>query len=122
MVALGFGGSCFQKDILNLVYLCESLNEQEVADFFYEVSYFAELYCGQFSHKNWLHDRTCLQIVKINDFQRRRFAEKILSELFDTISDKRIAVLGFAFKKDTGDTRCTAILVSCYISSHVAGF
>jgi len=80
MPSLGFGGSCFQKDILNLVYLCESLNLQEVADYFH-------------------------QIVAMNDYQRRRFARQILAALFDTVSQKKIAILGFAFKKNTGDTR-----------------
>ncbi|VDN23590.1 unnamed protein product [Gongylonema pulchrum] len=77
---LGFGGSCFQKDVLSLVYLAESLNLHEVADY-------------------WL------QVVEINKWQRRRFADKIVSEMFDTVSDKRIAVFGFAFKKNTADTR-----------------
>ncbi|XP_075256354.1 UDP-glucose 6-dehydrogenase-like isoform X2 [Convolutriloba macropyga] len=88
MPSLGFGGSCFQKDILNLVYLCESLNLQEVADYFH-------------------------QIVAINDYQRRRFARQILAALFDTVSLKKIAVLGFAFKKNTGDTRESSAIYLC---------
>jgi UDPglucose 6-dehydrogenase len=93
--SVGFGGSCFQKDILNLVYLCECLNLPEVAHYWNEV-------------------------VAINDYQRKRFAENIVKTMFDTISDKNIAVLGFAFKKDTGDTRessaiavCAALLEEC---------
>nr|XP_054756670.1 UDP-glucose 6-dehydrogenase-like [Lytechinus pictus] len=78
--SLGFGGSCFQKDVLNLVYLCEACNLPEVA-----------LY--------WQ------QVIDMNDFQRRRFANKIIACLFNTVTDKKIAILGFAFKKDTGDTR-----------------
>ncbi|XP_063727545.1 UDP-glucose 6-dehydrogenase-like [Symsagittifera roscoffensis] len=86
--SLGFGGSCFQKDILNLVYLCESLNLPEVADYFH-------------------------QIVAMNDYQRRRFARQILAALFDTVSLKKIAVLGFAFKKNTGDTRESSAIYLC---------
>lgn len=78
--SVGFGGSCFQKDLLNLVYLCESFNLPEVADY-------------------WR------QVIKINDWQKSRFVEKIVRTLFNTVVDKRIAVLGFAFKKDTNDTR-----------------
>uniref|UniRef100_A0A915PFE3 UDP-glucose 6-dehydrogenase n=1 Tax=Setaria digitata TaxID=48799 RepID=A0A915PFE3_9BILA len=78
--SVGFGGSCFQKDVLSLVYLAGSLNLHEVADY-------------------WL------QVVEINNWQRRRFADKIISEMFDTVSNKRIAVFGFAFKKNTADTR-----------------
>eukprot|EP00760_Papus_ankaliazontas_P012578 PhM_4_TR15406/c0_g1_i1/m.8620/K00012/UGDH, ugd; UDPglucose 6-dehydrogenase len=93
--SVGFGGSCFQKDILNLVYLCECLNLPEVAHYWNEV-------------------------VNINNYQRRRFAEKIVKTMFDTVSGKTIAILGFAFKKDTGDTResssifvCNALLEEC---------
>lgn len=83
--SVGFGGSCFQKDILNLVYLCESLNLPEVAAY-------------------WR------QVVTINEYQKSRFVRRIVSQLFHTISNKRIAILGFAFKKDTGDTRETPTL------------
>jgi UDPglucose 6-dehydrogenase len=93
--SVGFGGSCFQKDILNLVYLCECLNLPEVAHYWNEV-------------------------VAMNDYQRKRFAENIVKTMFDTVSDKHIAILGFAFKKDTGDTResssinvCGALLEEC---------
>jgi UDPglucose 6-dehydrogenase len=78
--SIGFGGSCFQKDILNLVYLCESFNLAQVAAYWRSV-------------------------VEINDWQKSRFVEKIVRTLFNTVSGKRIAILGFAFKKDTNDTR-----------------
>ena len=77
---VGFGGSCFKKDILNLVYLCETFNLHEVAAY-------------------WE------QVVLMNEYQERRFAERIVKNMFNTISGKRIAVFGFAFKADTGDTR-----------------
>ena len=83
--SVGFGGSCFQKDILNLVYLCESFGLPEVAAY-------------------WN------QVVAMNDYQKRRFSSKIVSTLFNTVADKRIAVLGFAFKKDTNDTRESAAI------------
>ncbi|AHF89697.1 UDP-glucose 6-dehydrogenase [Opitutaceae bacterium TAV5] len=78
--SVGFGGSCFQKDILNLVYLCEYFGLPEVASY-------------------WD------QVIKINEFQKHRFAAKIVRTLFNTVAGKKIAVLGFAFKKDTNDTR-----------------
>jgi len=78
--SIGFGGSCFQKDVLNLVYLCQHFHLPEVAAY-------------------WQ------QVIKINDWQRRRFSERIVHALFNTVAEKRIAVLGFAFKKDTNDTR-----------------
>ena len=77
---VGFGGSCFKKDILNLVYLCECYNLPEVAAY-------------------WE------QVVKMNEYQERRFAEHIVRNMFNTVSNKRIALFGFAFKADTGDTR-----------------
>jgi UDPglucose 6-dehydrogenase len=91
--SVGFGGSCFQKDILNLVYLCESLNLPEVAQY-------------------WK------QVVDINEYQKTRFVRKIISNLFHTVSNKRIAILGFAFKKNTGDTRETPALtvVGCLLA------
>jgi len=78
--SVGFGGSCFQKDILNLVYISRSLGLQEVADY-------------------WQ------QVVIMNDYQKRRFAENIISTLFNTVSGKKIVFYGWAFKKDTNDTR-----------------
>ncbi len=83
--SVGFGGSCFQKDILNLVYICQHYNLQEVAEY-------------------WL------QVVKINDYQEHRFAKKIMDTLFNTVSSKKIAFLGWAFKKDTNDTRESAAI------------
>merc|ERR1712238_380290 len=80
--SVGFGGSCFQKDILNLVYLCETYGLQPCADY-------------------WR------QVIAMNDFQKKRFSEKIVSSMFNTVTGKKIAVLGYAFKKDTGDVRET---------------
>ena len=77
---LGFGGSCFQKDVLNLVYLSEALNLPEVAAYWY-------------------------QVIAMNEYQRRRFTNRIVNCLFNTVTDKKIALFGFAFKKNTGDTR-----------------
>jgi UDPglucose 6-dehydrogenase len=86
--SVGFGGSCFQKDILNLVYLCEHFGLMEVAAY-------------------WE------QVVIMNDYQKRRFAEKIVKTLFNTVSNKKIAVWGWAFKKDTNDTRESAAVYVC---------
>lgn len=83
--SVGFGGSCFQKDILNLVYLCRHFNLPEVADY-------------------WE------QVVKLNDYQKHRFAKQIIDSLFNTVSGKKIAFLGWAFKKDTNDTRESAAI------------
>jgi len=80
--SVGFGGSCFQKDILNLVYICRSLGLSEVANY-------------------WE------QVIMLNDYQKRRFADNIITKLYNTVSDKKIAFLGWAFKKDTNDTRET---------------
>lgn len=89
--SVGFGGSCFQKDVLNLVYLCECLNLPEVADY-------------------WQ------QVININEYQRRRFANRIIQSLFNTVTNKKIAIFGFSFKKDTGDTReSAAIYVAKYL-------
>lgn len=85
--SVGYGGSCFQKDILNLVYICESFGLQECADYWH-------------------------QVVIMNDYQKRRFAHKMVDCMFNTITGKRISILGFAFKKDTGDTRETA---ACFV-------
>ena len=86
--SVGFGGSCFQKDILNLVYLCEYFGLSEVAAYWNSV-------------------------IEMNDYQKRRFTQRVISEMFNTVSDKRIAVLGFAFKKDTNDTRESAAIYVC---------
>ena len=80
--SVGFGGSCFQKDILNLVYLCETYGLQECADY-------------------WN------QVVLMNDYQKSRFAQKVVAKMFNTVTGKKIAMLGYAFKKDTGDVRET---------------
>jgi UDPglucose 6-dehydrogenase len=86
--SVGFGGSCFQKDILNLVYLCDSFNLPHVAEY-------------------WR------QVVHLNDWQKTRFVEKIVRTLYNTVNGKRIAILGFAFKKDTNDTRESAAIQIC---------
>lgn len=86
--SVGFGGSCFQKDILNLTYLCESFGLPDVAAY-------------------WS------QVVSMNDWQKARFSGRIVRELFNTVADKKIAVLGFAFKKDTNDTRESAAINVC---------
>lgn len=86
--SVGFGGSCFQKDILNLVYLCESFGLTEVA-----------LYWDQ--------------VVKMNNWQKKRFAARIIQQMFGNIGGKKIAILGFAFKKDTHDTRETPAIDVC---------
>jgi len=83
--SVGFGGSCFQKDILNLVYIARSYGLTEVADY-------------------WE------QVIQMNDHQKRRFAQKIVSTLYNTVSGKKIAFLGWAFKKDTNDTRESAAI------------
>jgi UDPglucose 6-dehydrogenase len=77
---IGFGGSCFKKDILNLVYLCSYYGLPEVAAYWESV-------------------------VKINEYQQERFIANILKSMFNTLAGKKICVLGFAFKADTGDTR-----------------
>jgi UDPglucose 6-dehydrogenase len=78
--SVGYGGSCFQKDILNLVYICDTFGLKEVSDYWH-------------------------QVVLMNDHQKHRFANNIVRTMFNTITGKKLAVLGFAFKKDTGDTR-----------------
>jgi len=94
--SVGFGGSCFQKDILNLVYIAKSFGLNEVADY-------------------WE------QVIILNDHQKRRFAANIVKSLFNTVSGKKIAILGWAFKKDTNDTReSAAIYVSDYLLNEQA--
>jgi UDPglucose 6-dehydrogenase len=94
--SVGFGGSCFQKDILNLVYIAKSFGLNEVADY-------------------WE------QVIIMNDHQKRRFAAKIVQKLFNTVSGKKIAILGWAFKKDTNDTReSAAIYVADYLLNEQA--
>ncbi|CAF2588375.1 unnamed protein product [Rotaria sp. Silwood2] len=86
--SIGFGGSCFQKDIYNLIYLAESLKLEPVAQY-------------------WL------QVIKINDWQRERFAQMIVQNLFGSVNGKKIAIYGFAFKKDTADTRESSSIYVC---------
>ncbi|MEJ5994832.1 nucleotide sugar dehydrogenase [Pedobacter sp. Du54] len=94
--SVGFGGSCFQKDILNLVYIARSYGLKEVADY-------------------WE------QVIIMNDHQKRRFAETIIRTLYNTVSGKKIAFLGWAFKKDTNDTReSAAIYVADYLLNEEA--
>jgi len=86
--SVGFGGSCFQKDILNLVYLCGAFGIPEVADY-------------------WEH------VVRLNDWQKSRYVARVIKTLFNTVSGKRLAILGFAFKKDTNDTRESPAISIC---------
>jgi UDPglucose 6-dehydrogenase len=86
--SVGFGGSCFKKDILNLVYLCQHYGLTEVAAY-------------------WE------QVVTMNEYQEDRFARKMSSTMFNTVAGKRIAVFGFAFKADTGDTRESPAIRVC---------
>lgn len=86
--SVGFGGSCFQKDILNMVYICRGLGLEEIATYWESV-------------------------VTINNLQKRRFVDTVISSLFNTVRSKKIGILGFAFKKDTGDTRETPAIDVC---------
>lgn len=83
--SVGFGGSCFQKDILNLVYIAKSYGLDAVADY-------------------WE------QVIIMNDHQKRRFSNTVVKTLYNTVSDKKITFLGWAFKKDTNDTRESAAI------------
>ncbi len=94
--SVGFGGSCFQKDILNLVYIAKSYGLNEVADY-------------------WE------QVVIMNDHQKRRFASNIVHALYNTVAGKKICFFGWAFKKDTNDTReSAAINVAEYLLNEQA--
>lgn len=84
----GFGGSCFKKDVLNLAYLCESYGLQAAADYWH-------------------------QVIAMNDYQQERIVSRMLKTMFNTVANKRIAIFGFAFKSDTGDTRETPALAIC---------
>jgi len=86
--SVGFGGSCFQKDILNLVYLCKHYGLEEVAEYWH-------------------------QVVKINDYQKERFAKKIIDYFGGDLTGKRIAILGWAFKANTNDSRESAAIYVC---------
>merc|ERR1712176_1069659 len=88
--SVGFGGSCFQKDILNLVYICEQFGLSEVAAY-------------------WQ------QVVDMNEYQKRTFTQRIINTLFNTVTNKKIAVFGFAFKRDTGDVRETPAVTVCHM-------
>ncbi len=83
--SVGFGGSCFQKDILNLVYLCRHYGLDEVAEYWH-------------------------QVVKINDYQKNRFAQKIIDYFGGDLTGKTIAILGWAFKANTNDSRESAAI------------
>lgn len=89
--SVGFGGSCFQKDILNLVYIARSYNLNKVADY-------------------WE------QVIIMNDHQKRRFSDRLIKTLYNTVSGKKIGILGWAFKKDTNDTRESAAI---YVADHL---
>jgi UDPglucose 6-dehydrogenase len=86
--SVGFGGSCFKKDILNLVYICRQHHLSEVADY-------------------WE------QVVRINEYQEDRFVGNMIAEMFNTVAGKKIAIFGFAFKADTGDTRESPAIRVC---------
>lgn len=86
--SVGFGGSCFQKDILNLCYLCRYFRLPEVANY-------------------WE------QVISMNEYQKERFVRRILSSMFNTVSGKKIAILGYAFKKDTNDARESPAIGVC---------
>merc|ERR1712203_1091318 len=88
--SVGFGGSCFQKDILNLVYICEQFGLSEVAAY-------------------WQ------QVVDMNEYQKKTFTKQIIHTLFNTVTNKKIFVFGFAFKKDTGDVRETPAVTVCHM-------
>merc|ERR1712203_424387 len=88
--SIGFGGSCFQKDILNLVYICEQFGLTEVAAY-------------------WQ------QVVDMNEHQKTTFTSRIVQSLFNTVTKKKICIFGFAFKKDTGDVRETPALTVCHM-------
>jgi len=85
---VGFGGSCFRKDILNLVYLCDSYGLHEVAEY-------------------WV------QVIKMNEHQQNRFVSNMVSSMFNTVAGKRIALFGVAFKANTSDTRDSPALAIC---------
>lgn len=86
--SVGFGGSCFKKDLLNLVYLCESFGLNEVAHY-------------------WE------QVVIMNQYQQNRFSQNIVQKLFNTLAGKKLAIFGFAFKSNTNDTRETPAISVC---------
>jgi UDPglucose 6-dehydrogenase len=95
--SLGFGGSCFKKDVLSLVYLCRCYGLHDVAEYW-----------------NW--------VVRMNDYQKNRFVQTMLGAMFNTLAGKKVALFGFAFKADTGDTRETpaADVVHKLLAEHAA--
>ena len=86
--SIGFGGSCFQKDVLNLCYLCRHFDLPQVAEY-------------------WE------QVIRMNEYQKERFVTRLLDSMFNTVSGKRIAILGYAFKKDTNDARESPAIGIC---------
>jgi len=88
-VSVGFGGSCFQKDILNLVYLSRYYGLEEVAEYWH-------------------------QVIKINNYQKKRFSQKIIKDLGGEVKEKKIAILGWAFKANTNDSRESAAIYVTY--------
>ena len=86
--SIGFGGSCFQKDILNLTYLCRHFGLPEIAEYWEKV-------------------------VEMNELQKRRFVTRMIDAMFNTVSGKSIAILGYAFKKDTNDARESPAIDVC---------
>jgi UDPglucose 6-dehydrogenase len=86
--SIGFGGSCFQKDVLNLCYLCRHFDLPQVAEY-------------------WE------QVIKMNEYQKERFVTRLLDSMFNTVSGKRLAILGYAFKKDTNDARESPAIGIC---------
>ncbi|KAL6069176.1 UDP-glucose 6-dehydrogenase [Balamuthia mandrillaris] len=86
--SVGWGGSCFKKDLNGLIYLCENFHLHEAAEYF-------------------------RQVIHMNEYQKRRFGERILKHMFGTLRRKKIVVLGFAFKKDTGDIRESPAIDIC---------
>ena len=91
--SVGFGGSCFQKDILNLVYLCKYYGLDKIAEYWH-------------------------QVVKINDNQRIRFVDIIIDYLKGTVKNKKISIFGWAFKKNTNDSRESS---SIYVTDYLIG-
>jgi len=86
--SVGWGGSCFKKDLLGLIYLCETCHLIDVANY-------------------WK------QVISMNEYQKERFGRRIVTQMYGTVNRKKILLLGYAFKKDTGDTRESAAIDLC---------
>jgi len=86
--SVGWGGSCFKKDLLGLIYLCDTCHLSEVANY-------------------WR------QVITMNEYQKERFGRRIVTQMYGTVNRKKIILLGYAFKKDTGDTRESAAIDLC---------